>query len=295
MVDTTRLEKLLGRAPGSTGKRAPGMGAAGPRNLALSGNSSQRRDPGPRALSPQRQALLDGNWDSLQTFRRDPTPNAKMRQFNKQARAPELVSLFDVLRTQLAQTFATRGIRTLGIAAPRSGAGTSFVTAGLLASFARRNDQRIIGLDLNTAKPALHKYFELASDHPINAFVSGARNSYEHLVKVTSRVAVGLGATTPAPDDLPTSLSGAELQETIDELVADFLPDIIICDLPPVLIGDGALALLPRMDATLLVSSGVATSASDIMACERLLEGKTEFLGVVMNEMHKTFHKRPNG
>lgn len=295
MVDTTRLEKLLGKTPGAGAKRIAGGANAAPRGLALSGHPGQRRDPGPRALSPQRQAVLDSNWDGLKEFQRDPSPNAQIRQFNRQARAPEVVSLFDVLRTQLAQTFATRQIRTLGITAPGSGAGTSFVTAGLLASFARRDEQRVIGLDLNVAQPALHQYFELTSSEPINSYISGALGPYDHLVKITRRVAVGLGAKLPAQDEMPLTLSGQDLQETIEELISDFLPDLIICDLPPLLMGDGAIALLPRMDATLLVASASATSSANIMACERLMEGKTEFLGVVMNEMHTTFHKRPNG
>lgn len=293
MVDTTRLEKLLGSTPGAGARRVSGGAGSAPRGMALSGHPSQRRDPGPRAISAQRQAALDTNWNGLKAFQRDPTPDTAIRQFNKQARAPDVVSLFDVLRTQLAQTFAARQIRTLGITAPGSGTGTSFVTAGLLASFARRDEHRVIGLDLNTAQPALHRYFELASSEPINAYISGALGPYDHLVKITNRVAVGLGA--PAEDDMPQTLSDQDLQETIEELVSDFLPDLIICDLPPLLQGDGAIALLPKMDATLLVASAQATSSANIMACERLMDGKTEFLGVVMNDMHTTFHKRPNG
>ena len=97
---------------------------------------------------------------------RPPRQNAGITQFNKQARAPDIVALFDVLRTQLAQTFAERRLRTLAITAPHSGCGTSFIAAGLLASFARRNEERVLALDLNLGAPALHRFFELQKPRP---------------------------------------------------------------------------------------------------------------------------------
>ncbi len=283
MVDTTRLEKLLGRAPNPAPKRPGSSMVPATRNMALSGPRDMRRE-GARALSPQRLAQIEAQWDNLQGFRRDPAPDAKITQFNKQARAPEVVALFDVLRTQLAQTFAERRVRTLAITAPTGGCGTSFVTAGLLASFARRNEQRVLGLDLNAASPALHRFFELASAGPIDRLISGAISPHEHLVKITSRVAVGLGASHASQDLLAQAISAQELAEMLDELTVDFAPELVICDLPPLLEGDAAMTILPQMGATLLVADSARTTAADITQCERLLAEKSDFLGVILNQ-----------
>lgn len=283
MVDTTRLEKLLGRAPNPAPRRPGSSMVAATRNMALSGPRDMRRE-GARALSPQRLAQVEAQWESLQSFRRDPAPDAKITQFNKQARAPEVVALFDVLRTQLAQTFAERRVRTLAITAPTGGCGTSFVTAGLLASFARRNEQRVLGLDLNTVAPALHRFFELDSAGPIDRLISGAISPHEHLVKITSRVAVGLGASHASQDLLTQTISAQELAEMLDELTVDFAPELVICDLPPLLEGDAAMTILPQMGATLLVADSARTTATDITQCERLLAEKSDFLGVILNQ-----------
>ncbi|MBN2760641.1 MAG: hypothetical protein JXQ79_09085 [Rhodobacteraceae bacterium] len=283
MVDTTRLEKLLGRAPDPAPKRHGSSMVPATRNMALSGPRDTRRE-GARSMSPQRLAQVEAQWDSLPSFQRDPAPNAKITQFNKQARAPEVVALFDVLRTQLAQTFAERRVRTLAITAPTGGCGTSFVTAGLLASFARRNEQRVLGLDLNAASPALHRFFELDSPGPIDRLISGEVGPYEHLVKITSRVAVALGASNPTQDLLTQAISAQELAEMLDELTVDFAPELVICDLPPLLEGDAAMTILPQMGATLLVADSTRTTAAEIMQCERLLAEKTDFLGVILNQ-----------
>lgn len=284
MVDTTRLEKLLGRVADPSTKRAGSSNMPAARNLALSGHRDMRRDGAARALSPQRKAQVEAQWDSLQAFKRDPSPDSKITQFNKQARAPDVVALFDVLRTQLTQTFAERRVRTLAITAPASGCGTSFVTAGLLASFARRNEQRVLGLDLNVTAPALHRFFELDSPRPIDALISGAASPHDHLVKITSRVAVGLGAPAETPDLLTSAISAQELAEMMDELNAEFAPELLICDLPPLLDGDAAMTILPQMGATLLVADSARTTAADIAQCERLLTDKSDFLGVILNQ-----------
>ncbi|MCL1627853.1 hypothetical protein M3N55_03850 [Roseibaca sp. V10] len=283
MVDTTRLEKLLGSAPTPGPKRAGGGAVHQPRSLALSGHRELRRD-GARGLSPQRLAQVEAEWDSLQSFTRDPAPNSAMTQFNKQARSPEIAGLFDVLRTQLSQTFADRRLRTLAITAPHNGCGTSFVTAGLLASFARRNEQRVLALDLNVGAPALHRFFELQSPGPMDAMISGAASPHDHLVKITSRVAVGLGAPSDSPDLLSKSISAQELAEMLDELTAELVPQLVICDLPPLLEGDAAMTILPQMGATLLVADSNTTTAADITQCERLLAEKSDFLGVILNQ-----------
>lgn len=284
MVDTTRLEKLLGRAPDPVAKRPGSASVPATRSMALSGHRDMRREGAARALSPQRLAQVEAQWDSLPGFRRNPKPDATISQFNKQARAPEIIAMFDVLRTQLAQTFAERRVRTLAITAPLGGCGTSFVTAGLLASFARRNEQRVLALDLNLAAPALHRYFELETPGPMDRLISGAASPHEHLVKITSRVAVGLGAASTTPDLLTQSISAHELAEMLDELTVEFAPELVICDLPPLLEGDAAMTILPQMGATLLVADSTSTTAAEITQCERLLAEKSDFLGVILNQ-----------
>lgn len=295
MVDTTRLEKLLGSAPDAGPKRAGAGAGHQTRSLALSGHRDLRRD-GARALSPQRLAQVEAEWDRLKPFTRDPSPDPAITQFNKQARATDVVALFDVLRTQLSQTFAERRLRTLAITAPQNGCGTSFVTAGLLASFARRNEQRVLALDLNIGAPALHRFFELQSPGPMDALVSGAVSPQDHLVKITSRVAVGLGAPSDSPDLLTQAISAQELAEMLDELTTEFAPQLVICDLPPLLEGDAAMTILPQMGATLLVADSTTTTAADITQCERLLAEKSDFLGVILNQAtHATRNSATRG
>ena len=63
----------------------------------------------------------------------------------------------------------------------------------------------------------------------------------------------------------------------------DFRSRIVIFDLPPMLLGDDVISILPRMDATLLVAGVGSTSISDIKECQRHLQ-RSPVVRVVVNK-----------
>ena len=287
MVNTQRLEQLLtGQETDPYAARLP-VASGGRRSLAISGARETRRMVNGRAVAVRNPALIDAAWDNLDPLRRDPKPDNRIRNFNALARNPQVASLFDVLRAQLLQAFQKRNLRSLGVTSPLGGAGASYTTAGLLASFARRKDARVIGLDLNTNNPALHKYFEVLSPGPVTRMIEGLVPIESHIQRATANLAFGLGEAPEggfAPVIEPTVFA-----EAMADIVQHLAPDMIICDLPPLLEGDAALGMLPSIDAVLVVADARKTRAGQIMDCERILHDRAEFLGVVLN--HDTINK----
>ncbi len=280
MVNTRRLEQLLTDQTEAEEARLPAL-APQRRGLAVSGGRDARRGTTGRALSPRNQAIIDAHWAGLDPLERDPKPESRVRQFNEIARSPELASLFDVLRAQLVQTFQKRNLRTLGITSPRAGAGASYTTAGLLASFARRKDARVVGLDLNLRNPSLHRFFEVLAPGPITAMIDGALPVESHLRRATQTLALGLNSTASTPAD--QALDPAIFADFLADMTQLLAPDLIICDLPPLLEGDAGLALMPSIDAVLVVADAGRTSAGQIADCERILTDQADFLGVILN------------
>lgn len=281
VVNTQRLEQLL--TDQDADDAAARLPAAVPqrRNLAVSGGRDVRRVVTSRALSARNLALIDAAWANLDPLVRDPKPDARFKQFNALARDPKVGSLFDVLRAQLVQTFQKRNLRCLGVTSPVAGAGASYTTAGLLASIARRKDARVVGLDLNLANPSLHRFFEVQAPGPITGMIEGEVPIESHLQRATINLALGL--SDAAPDTGRAVLEAAVFADFMADVVQFLAPDLIICDLPPLLTGDAALSVLPSVDAVLLVADARATRSSQIAECERILQGQAEFLGVVLN------------
>lgn len=67
-----------------------------------------------------------------------------------------------------------------------------------------------------------------------------------------------------------------------------FQPDVIIYDLPPMMMSDDAMAFLPHMDCMLLVAGAEKTSLDEVDTCERELSENTNLLGVVLNQCRYT-------
>jgi protein-tyrosine kinase len=63
----------------------------------------------------------------------------------------------------------------------------------------------------------------------------------------------------------------------------DFRSRIVIFDLPPMLLGDDVISILPRMDAAILVAVVGTTSVSDIKECQKHLQ-RTPVVRVVVNK-----------
>ncbi len=285
MVDTRRLEKLIG--PSRTPAAEPGAEAPAPahparRALALSGARELRQTGQRPRRSPQRDAAVAAQWDALETFHPAEIADAARARLNLMARDTTITTRFDVLRTQLLQAFRSRGLVSLGVSAPKSGVGTSLVASGLFASLARRSDVRVIALDLNLAAPALHQYFEIAPIQSNADLLSGLLGPADCLQRLgdTAAVAPALPADAISGADCTTE----DMERLLARLHREYAPDIILCDLPPLLQGDTAMNLGMAIDAMLLGADTGTTSAADISACERVLAGQTEFLGVVMNQ-----------
>ena len=251
------------------------------RGLAVSGARDVRRVINGRTVSVRNMAMIDAAWGNLASINRDPKPDTQMRQFNELARKAENASRFDVLRAQLLQAFQKRNFKVLGLTSPHAGCGVSFTTAGLLASFARRKEARVVGLDLNLTRPSLHKYFEVLAPGSLMGAIDGQVPLESHLQRATPNLALGLHAATDAHDNVvPEKTAFIDFLTDLSQILS---PDMVVCDLPPLLEGDKALTMLPGMDAVLMIADARRTTAGQIAACERILSEQAEFLGVVLN------------
>lgn len=280
MVDTRRLEQLLSKAGAD---RADPATAQASGKLALSGHREMRLSGRPKTPTAQRLAQIAQNWTLIDPAQSSQNADIKQKQFNTLSCDPKVTQQFDILRTQLLQAFRSRGFCSLGITAPHHGAGASFATAGLLASLARRGDLSVVALDLNLRAPRLHAYFDLDPAQPILPLLAGDVEVESHLRRITERVAIGMNSN--ALDYLQSSaITGEDIAELLLDITQMLAPDVIICDLPPLLDGDQAMTVVPHIDAVMVVANSADTQSADIIACERLLQGHTEFLGVVLNK-----------
>lgn len=221
----------------------------------------------------------DHRWRHLAEFAIDPTVVERSYLITQHAGDP-VGLMHDHLRTRVLQAMAENGWTRLGICGPTSDCGSTTLAANLALSLARRPSGRTILFDMNLRNPSLARMFGQAQGRSIREMMLG-HPFEDHLQRFGRTLAIAFNDQIESDSaELLQEPSTAYALETIQE---ELTPDMMLFDLPPLLESDDTLAMLPLVDAVILVADGTRTTASDIAESERLLKDKAAILGVVMN------------
>lgn len=224
-------------------------------------------------------------WDALNSIATDDRRLA-LNRLVAAAPGEPAATAFDVLRTQLVQAVAEHHWKRIGVTAPTSGCGKSFVLANLALALSRRPDYRTVVIDLDLRAPSLARHFAVEDAGRLAEVLAGEQPLEAMFHRVGRTLALGL-------NDVEEAAAAEILQDrrtiaNIEAIEGALLPDLTLFDLPPLLEGDAALGFLPHVDGVLLVADGTRTLARELSAAERLLKDRTVFVGVVLNRAEST-------
>ncbi|WP_371227819.1 CpsD/CapB family tyrosine-protein kinase [Roseovarius sp. 2305UL8-3] len=188
---------------------------------------------------------------------------------------------FDLLRTRLVQALRQHGWTRIAIVAPTSGCGATFTAVNLALSLARVPGSRSVLVDLDQRHPGVANALGLTGDWIISDFLSGRCLPEEHMIRCSDTLALALNShvNQNASEQLHDDVTAAVLEDTEEELAAD----VVLYDMPAMLEYDDLAAFLPHVDGVLLIADGTRTTKAQIEECERILDGQTPLLGVVLN------------
>jgi protein-tyrosine kinase len=235
---------------------------------------------GPGDMLPAGLISDAGLWEALRPVTPCPVSMRANGLFPDQehpASSPQI----DSLRTRLWQLCQKNGWRRVLVTSPRAGSGKSLVAANLALSFARRPSGKTVLVDLALGAPALGKLFGVAEVGDLAGYLAGLTPLEQHFHRLGTGLALGLTGMGPARagDHLLEPLALRKIAEITDRLA----PDLTLFDAPPVLGGDGALALLPQVEAALLVVDGTRDTAQSIAESIALIEDSCPLAGIVLN------------
>jgi len=281
MVNTRILEQRLGwRSSDPDQVATPPSRPIGHEPMLQGRVDAASRSASPRG--PRRLAIEDA-WDRLPLLDHDADALvARGGLVPAIDRGSVAGTAFDQLRAQLTRALKANDWRRIGVTSPSRGAGRSFFAAGLAASIARLDAMRVLLIDADLENPGLSEIFDTPAPGPIEEVLSGERAPETQLLRAGNGLALAL-------NDTPLHF-GAELLLAPDAILAlramnDLLaPDVTLVDMPPLLDDSVAQALLPQLDAVLLISDGQRSTAAEIGECERLLDGQVPLLGVALNK-----------
>lgn len=224
-------------------------------------------------------AFVD-DWETLRTV--SPGRNSAILNRLGNAANDPVAASFDRLRTSLLKGLRANGWNRVAIAAPTMGCGATFSAINLAMSLAQIPGSRTLLMDLNLRRPGLANALDMKGTGDMRGFLTGQAHLQDHFVRASDTLAVGL---TQAPDEDAAHLLNSEgAAYVINDAMDRLSPDVMLCDLPPLLEHDDLAAFLPQVDGVLLVADGNQTLPDHIAACERCLENQTRVMGVILNQ-----------
>ena len=273
-IEKARAQRLEAAATGAAGAAATATAAAPAQAPA---QAAPRAMPPRRAVPGAAEAALDSRWDAL-----TPVPPARRRPGIVSEASPA-GSAYSLLRTRILQQARRNGWRRVALVSPDPGDGKTTLAANLATGLTRQLDVRALVLDLDLRRTGLSKVFSgAAPQEGMDAVLTGEAPFERAARRLGANVALGLNHH-PVAQPAEILQSGA----AVDALLTaegDYAPDLVLIDLPPLLIGQDNYGFLENADCALIVVSAESTPMTRIDTAERQVAELTEVMGIVLNK-----------
>lgn len=235
--------------------------------------------PAVRKAQTPAQTSLSARWSALSPLEIHDKSLIRHRVVTRTA--GRAATPFDILRTKTLLTMRQNGWKRLAITSPMPGAGKSTMACNLLLALSRQRDLRSILFDLDLRDPSLREFFDSQPPYGISEMLTGAVAFEEQAFRYGSNVAISMARL--AESDPTRILLAEETASSLNAIQAAYEPDLMVFDLPSMLVNDDTRAFLKNADCALIVVRADSTGYSQFEKCQREVAEHTNLLGVVLN------------
>ncbi len=192
---------------------------------------------------------------------------------------------YDMLRTQVLQEMDRSGWHFLAVTSPTAACGKSVTACNLAISISRLPKHSVLLVDLDFHKPSVAKYLGIGEPSGLLSVLEDRAA----LSEVVIEAGFGRNSVLVLPGEQSRSgaaewMASEAMATLLQTIKREFRSRIVIFDLPPMLVSDDVISILPQMDAALLVASVGETAPADIQECQKHLNS-TPVVRVVVNRV----------
>jgi protein-tyrosine kinase len=179
---------------------------------------------------------------------------------------------FDILRTQILQSMDQNKWQILAITSPTAGCGKTLTAINLALSIARQPERSALLVDMDLQKPQVARRLGIPCDTGLLGLLEGHATLPDVLISAhAGRHQLTVLPTERATADSSEWMASRALQSVVHEIRRDFRASTIVLDMPPMLLGDEVIALLPQIDCVLLVTAAGMTTVAEVEECNKYL------------------------
>ena len=191
---------------------------------------------------------------------------------------------FDVLRTQVLQSMDLKSWQFLGVTSATEDCGKTVVATNLALSISRQTERSVLLIDMDLQRPHVADCLGLSCDQDVVSVLEGQANLSNVIIQASIRnqnfLVLPCKSSTLNSSEWMASRSMSALLQAIKR---DYRAWTVIIDLPPMLVGDDVISILPQIDGILLVAAIGTTTLAQIKECNKHFES-TSVVRVVINK-----------
>jgi protein-tyrosine kinase len=195
--------------------------------------------------------------------------------------APEIED-YKILRTKIEQLAKLNRWNTIMITSVRPGEGKTLTSINLALTFAKSYNQTVLLLDCDLRQQGVVRYLGIVSDSGIVDYLVDGKPLKDLIIwpGIDKLTLVSGGRIVMESAEL---LASPRMKALMAEMKQRYEDRYIIVDSPPLMSGADTLALVPLVDAIVMVVESGGTALKDIQDALELIP-KEKFLGFVMNK-----------
>lgn len=186
---------------------------------------------------------------------------------------------FKITRTNIEFSAVDRKIHSLMVTSSSQTEGKSVTIANLAIAYAQMG-RRVLLLDADLRRPAIHRYFGYVNRRGLTNVLIGAGHYSEYILPtLTDNLSIlPTGPIPPNPADL---LMSQTMSDLLEALTAEY--DLVLVDCPPVGVVTDAAIIATKVDGTMFVVRAGATKKAQLKRAASLLaQVNARVLGFVM-------------
>ncbi len=194
-----------------------------------------------------------------------------------------IVDSYKLLRTRVLRAMQQNGWNTLGVTSAGPNVGKTLTSVNLGISISLKDNLSSMVVDTDLRRPSVHSVFEINPEFGLEDYLSDEASIQSLLINPGIEhfsVLPNKGNKEGASSEL---LGSPRMLQLVEEIKANFSSQIVIFDLPPVLVGDDVVAFAPHLDAVIVVIEDGKTQTPELTDTFELL-GDINILGTVLNK-----------
>ncbi len=242
-----------------------------------------RTDPASRirpGRAHQRDLAIAERWEQLPVFDPNERRMHDARVFSSEATTE--AQHFDILRTKLFLEMRRNDWTRIAITSATASCGKTTTACNLITGLGRQPESRGILFDMDFRRPAVSKVFGASPTSSLEDVLLGKASFAEQAMRLHENTAVSM--TTRSVADPARVILRTQTAEVLDQIQKDYRPELMLFDMPPVLVSDETRGFLKQVDAVLIVAGAEHSTVQQIDEVEREVAQYSNVAGIVLNK-----------